>query len=267
MFLRRLFRQATPRPPRRGNAGPTGSRARLLGSGFRRSVEHGEGGSTMMGSPARKEHPPLEYVEAYVQYAITLSGAGEYDRAMTAIEKALEIDPGNAVALVNRGAVWFLKGRLRKAAHDFTEAILRAPALSLAYYNRAQTHTALGHVRAAIADYSHVLMLEPDHREALNNRGVLQVRRGCLAEALSDFDHALVVDPNDVEAHFNRALARLIGGNIQGARSDFNDALECAPKDWPLSHIARKALDRIGEKGSGAARKSRARKRTKKNES
>src|SRR5262245_37746833 len=108
-----------------------------------------------------REGSTAEYVEAYVHYALELSRAGELDRARASLGKALEIDPGNEVALLNRGAVWFLKGRLGKAANDFTRALRRDPGLSPAYYNRAQAHTALGHTRAAIAVYSRVIELEP----------------------------------------------------------------------------------------------------------
>jgi tetratricopeptide (TPR) repeat protein len=61
--------------------------------------------------------------------------AGDYSRALTAYSRAIEADPKEYRALVNRGNVRFIEGDYAEAIGDYEEAARRAPEAAEAYYN------------------------------------------------------------------------------------------------------------------------------------
>ncbi len=63
--------------------------------------------------------------------------AGDYSRALTAYSRAIEADPNEYRALVNRGNVRFIEGDYADAIADYEEAARRAPEAAEAFYNLA----------------------------------------------------------------------------------------------------------------------------------
>jgi tetratricopeptide (TPR) repeat protein len=61
--------------------------------------------------------------------------AGDYSRALTAYSRAIETDPKDYRALVNRGNVRFLEGDYSAAIADYEEASRRAPEAAESFYN------------------------------------------------------------------------------------------------------------------------------------
>jgi hypothetical protein len=61
---------------------------------------------------------------------------GQYDRAISDFNKALEIEPKSADVYNNRGIAYGSKGQYEKAISDFDKAIEINPGLSKAWFNR-----------------------------------------------------------------------------------------------------------------------------------
>jgi tetratricopeptide (TPR) repeat protein len=61
--------------------------------------------------------------------------AGDYSKALTAYSRAIQADPRDYRALVNRGNVRFIEGDYSEAIGDYEEAARRAPEAAEAYYN------------------------------------------------------------------------------------------------------------------------------------
>jgi tetratricopeptide (TPR) repeat protein len=78
--------------------------------------------------------------------------AGDYSRALTAYTRAIQADPNEYRALVNRGNVRFIEGDYAEAIGDYEEAARRAPEAAEAYYNlsvaRAEIYDFKGQERA-----------------------------------------------------------------------------------------------------------------------
>lgn len=74
----------------------------------------------------------FNYVSRASLYILTNS----YDLALVDCQKAILIDPENAMAYNNRGCVWGRKGDFDKALRDFNEAIRLDPSCELAVQNR-----------------------------------------------------------------------------------------------------------------------------------
>jgi tetratricopeptide (TPR) repeat protein len=63
--------------------------------------------------------------------------SGDYPRALAAYGRAIQADPNNYRAFVNRGNVRFVEGDYAQAIEDYEEATRRAPQSAEAFYNLA----------------------------------------------------------------------------------------------------------------------------------
>jgi tetratricopeptide (TPR) repeat protein len=77
---------------------------------------------------------------------------GEYDKAMSDYNKALEINPRYAKAYYNRGFLYRKMGEYDKAISDYTKAIEIDSKYSLAYYNRGNAYYYKGEYENAWED-------------------------------------------------------------------------------------------------------------------
>ena len=161
-------------------------------------------------SDRRKARVPWEYVEAYTFRAVDLCRSGDNLGAISALGKALALDPGNESALLLRGALWLLRSHPGKAIQDFSKSLALHGSNPAAYFKRGEAHQRLGHFRAAIADYSRVLSLKADHREALIHRAVLYSYFNQVDRALSDFNRLMNADPRIARALANWGVKRFL---------------------------------------------------------
>jgi serine/threonine protein kinase/tetratricopeptide (TPR) repeat protein len=159
----------------------------------------------------RLESKPTENIEAYEYY---LRGIEYFDRAtsreesQTALEmfaKAVELDPGFALAWIylSRVYIWFYwsgmeEGKivLPKAETAANEALSIAPDL-------VETHLALGFIQyygnrnydKALEHFHEVLKQQPTNAEANSAIGYVLRRKGKFEESLGYFRRALKVNP------------------------------------------------------------------------
>ena len=109
-----------------------------------------------------------------------LTNRGDHDGAISALEKALEIDPNLAAAHANIAGV---------------------------YQRRFRYGEALQHAEKAID-------LEPINAGAHSNRGSALLALGRLGEAIEAFDRALALDPSKLFVASNRLFAKLYSAGV-----------------------------------------------------
>lgn len=79
---------------------------------------------------------------------------GQYTRAITYYNKAIEINPGNDMAYNNRCGAYYKKGQPDKAITDCTNAIEINPRNAMAYNNRGLAYYLKGQYDRAITEYN-----------------------------------------------------------------------------------------------------------------
>lgn len=124
----------------------------------------------------------------YMDQHNTSAAFADFDRAIT-------LDPENAQALVNRGAILFEEGKNTQARDDFEKALLSNPTL----------------------------------KEALNNMGLVLLREHRYEEALGYFDKVLIRVPNDPYALNNKGEALLHLGKTEDAYGFLKRSMEIYP--------------------------------------
>ena len=107
---------------------------------------------------------------------VTYANKGDYDCAIQAFTKAMELNPDLAMAYSNRGGAYRDKGDYDRAIEDCTKAIALNPDLAMAYNNRGVAYYKKRDYDRAIVDYTKAIELKPGFAE-----GVLQSRRSAAA--------------------------------------------------------------------------------------
>jgi len=155
---------------------------------------------------------------------------GNYARAISDYDRAIEITPNYASAYSNRGMAYSELGNQRQALSDFDRAIEIDPEYAEAYINRGATYGKLGDQKHAISDYDRAIEINPEHADAYNNRGVAYDKLGDQRRAISDYDRAIEINPKYSLAYYNRGVTYSQLGNKRQAISDYDRAIEINPK-------------------------------------
>ena len=124
---------------------------------------------------------------------------GEYDKAIVAFNKAIELDPDFALAYNNRGWAYIELEQYEQGIADCTKAIELDPGLALAYSNRGWAYIVLGQYEQGIADCTKAIELDPGLALAYSNRGWAYIELEQYEQAIADYDKAIELDPDLLE--------------------------------------------------------------------
>jgi tetratricopeptide (TPR) repeat protein len=105
----------------------------------------------------------------YHQLGDARQDKGDWNGAIAAYTKAIELAPDDEVAYRNRGDARQGKADWEAAIADYTKAIELAPDDAGAYLNRSLAKKANGDLEGAAADHSKALKLKPDLESSATN--------------------------------------------------------------------------------------------------
>ncbi len=160
---------------------------------------------------------------ACLPFAALASGAlASLDARRSAIRSAA------LAALLAAGTVGQL-GYWRSDAALWTRAVDLAPGNYLALSNLAVDRFKRGETAEAAALYERVLALQPRDTQALLNLGTLREKQGDLAAARALYERALALDPADAGAANNLAVLAIKTGDWRGAAATLSSLVERRP--------------------------------------
>ena len=166
---------------------------------------------------------------AYVARGVAYSSKGEYDLAIKAFNKAIELDPNNVDAYIRRGNVYGSKGEYDLAIKDFDKAIALDPNNADAYRMRGIEYGSKSEYDLAINDFNKAIELGFNDTYVYMERGIAYHSKGNYDLAIKDFDKAIELDPNNMDAYVWRGIAYRSKGNHDLAIKDFDKAIELEP--------------------------------------
>lgn len=150
---------------------------------------------------------------------------GDFKGAVTEFEKALELQPGNPVILMNRGAARYGSGDFSGAIFDLSQVLEKNPGAQLAYTYRALSRERSGEFQGEIDDCNASLRLKPNDPEMLASLGYAESRMGNVGLALSNCDRAVALGPTNSAVRWQRAYVKDIAGDFAGAAVDYGEAV------------------------------------------
>ena len=87
---------------------------------------------------------------------------GQFDEAIAAYTKVIQLDPESVTAYSNRGEAYYAIGEYDKAIADYTKAIEMDSEFWLAYYHRGLAYESKGEYEKAASDYEKVIETAAD---------------------------------------------------------------------------------------------------------
>jgi len=176
------------------------------------------------------------------------SELGEFDKARADFESFLSLMPV-ADAFLGRGCFRMKMGELTSALDDFNRAVEMEPTNAMAYSNRGAVYRKLDDLENAIKNYDLAIQINPDYATAYVNRAFAYYSIGRYADGIADCNRALELRPNLSNTYDNRGLCRAALGDKEGARADFQRALELDPPADVIEEALNglHALDHPGE--------------------
>ena len=173
--------------------------------------------------------------------------AEEYELAISAYDKSIELNPQSSVPYNNRGVDKVRLQRFDQAISDYDTAIEIDGQNATAYYNRGNAKALQQQYAAAVADYDAAIRMNPEYSEAYNNRAEVEIERGNYDDAISDCNKAIQFSPELAEPYFHRGRARLALGDEVNSRADLTRAWELADQqeDDELKRKVEEALAKM----------------------
>jgi tetratricopeptide (TPR) repeat protein len=145
------------------------------------------------------------------------------------VNRALERDPNNLLALLGRGFAMLTSGQYDRAIIALNQVVGRTTDDFSARVLRARAYLGRSDTSGAMLDLNYVLNFVPGHAEALTLRGIARSSMHEYGEALGDLNQALGKQET-VEGYFTRAKIYDLQGDVPHATADFRRATELKPK-------------------------------------
>ena len=163
-------------------------------------------------------------VDAHVNRGAAYGELRNFTAALADFNKAIELNPNHAAAYNGRGTAYLNQRQHEQAIADYTKALQLNPNFTIAYYNRGWAYDELNQYERAIADYTKAIQLNPNFVDAYTNRGTAYAKARRFEQAIQDFSKAIELNPNDDMAYHNRGVCYRALGNTAQAQADLNQA-------------------------------------------
>lgn len=128
----------------------------------------------------------------------------------------------------------FQRKEFELAVAAYSKVIELDPRNFDAFFSRAKSLTRLSKKNEALADYNTALGLNQNHADAYFERGRVRESLKCLEEAILDYGKAIELKPPYVVALFCRGLAKTHLGQYKSALDDLNETIRLNP---PMAFI------------------------------
>ncbi len=149
--------------------------------------------------------------ERWFQRGLDLEQSGApAEEIISAYEKAIDLDPKSAGALVNLGTIYFNSRDWQSAEKYYSQALEVDPEYALAHFDLANLYDERGNRERALAHYESALRIAPNYADAHYNVALLYQGSGQPMKAVQHWRTYLKLDPHSHWANIaRRELAKL----------------------------------------------------------
>jgi tetratricopeptide (TPR) repeat protein len=149
--------------------------------------------------------------ERWFQRGLELEQTGaSIEQVMEAYQKAVELDPQSAGALVNLGTIYFNAQNWKEAERYYGEALRADPEYALAHFDLANLYDECGERDKALSHYESALRIAPNYADAHYNLALLYQAAQQPIKAVRHWNTYLKLDPASHWANIaRRELAKI----------------------------------------------------------
>jgi tetratricopeptide (TPR) repeat protein len=169
---------------------------------------------------------------------IALKGLKRFDDALVSCDRALAVQPDYAGAIANRASILQLLRRFDDALASYDRLVALEPQSMAAHANRGDVLCELKRFEEALASCERALALRADIAEVHANHGNALFGLKRYGEALASYDRALALRPAMAGLHYNRGNALHEMRRFDEALASYDRALAFRP-DHAEAHYNR----------------------------
>ncbi|HEV8198269.1 MAG TPA: tetratricopeptide repeat protein [Gemmatimonadales bacterium] len=173
-------------------------------------------------APVPQLHRDHLGASTYIEKGWSLISLGDPPGAIQALNRALELSPGDPQALSLLGWAEMLAEQYDDALGTFSKVLVAEPANALARVNVGYICLKKKIFGEAIEHLSRVIRLDNDRKASLYANyylGLVYLERGMMADAESFLRKALTLGPNLIEAYYDLGRAQWFAGRQDEARA------------------------------------------------
>ena len=189
-------------------------------------------------SPASIKRIQERFLDDYsfIRAANEFLRADDFDGALRASKKALELNPKSAKALYTLAYTLERNGLFKEAETHLYEVIALEPNYTDAHYSLGVALAGQGKFDEAVGHWFKAIELDPNHIDSHYNLGEAMFRKGKLDEAVRYWSKVVQLKPEDAGAHHNLGKVFATQGKIDEAISHLTEAIRLRP-NYPDSHF------------------------------
>lgn len=191
---------------------------------------------------------------AYTELGVAYLERDNLRRAMSALDRALEADPGDAEALQAMAMVYQRQGEEQLAGESFKRALAADPTMTRARNNYAAFLYDRGRIREACQQLEQATedTQYPNRAQLFANLGQCQRELGDLGAARTSLARAQAIDPRSARSYFILAEIEHAQGNHGRAEEQVQTYMRLAGADVPSVTLARDIARAQGDLTSAA---------------
>lgn len=187
----------------------------------------------------------------FIEKGWNLISLGDYVGAVQALEKALQLSPGDIQAQSLLGWAQMLHEDYDDALTTFSRVLMKEPSNALARINVGYICLKKRIFGEAIEHLSKAIRLDNDRKATLYAHyylGLVYLEREMYEDAQTFFRKTLTLGPNLIEAYFDMGRAQWLAGDKEAARRTWTEG-HTANKFNPWAKRCREMLDLVAAGG------------------
>lgn len=157
------------------------------------------------------------------------SDIGNLDMALTALERAVAINPTLSESRANLGNIYLQKDRVNDAIQQYKAALKLNPSDPKTYNNLGNAYMEIERLNDAISSYRQSLKLDPNFVDAYRNLALVCTRQERYIEAISHLTEAAKRDPQNAQIYNQLGDVCCRAGRYDKAITQFHKALGIKP--------------------------------------
>ncbi len=184
---------------------------------------------------------------SFIRAANEFLRSDDFDGAMKASEKALEMNPKSTKARYTIAYILQHQGKFAESETHLSEAISIDPNYAEAQYSLGVALAGQGKIDQAVAQWNKAIRLDPNYVDAHYNLGQAMFRRGRFNEAVRHWSKVVELKPDDAGTHHDLGKAFATQERMDQAIIHFSEAVRLKPDFKDGLYNLGVALARLGK--------------------
>ncbi|MCW5314225.1 tetratricopeptide repeat protein [Nostoc sp. KVJ3] len=172
-----------------------------------------------------------KYIDALTNLGSLLKHLGQVEEAIAIYHQGLALKPESAETWFNLGNALHDIGQLEAAESAFEQTVQLKPNLGVAHFKLAKVLQEQEKLTQAADCYRQAITLMPDSAQAYTNLGNVLKALGELEAAIAYHHQALQLQPNSAQTYYNLGNALTAQEQYESAITTYQQALQLKP-DW-----------------------------------